>query len=216
MAITVIDSVSGASSSAVTMDTTGADGIVVALSSYSANPATGVTDNKSNTYTGLTAIAGGGGVYMQMFYCAAPTVGASHDFSSTGGQFKSIAVIALAGTHAVSFYDGTESTAAATQAGSITPSEDDCITIAGVSIQDASGSGYSIDGGYTLAEILPLSFGVYFGVGLAYLIQTSAAATNPTWTLPGGGGVAAAIAGFRSSGGGGGGGAAFPALTVAI
>jgi hypothetical protein len=52
------------------------------------------------------------------------------------------------------------------------------------------------------------------GGGLAYLIQTSAAAANPTFTLSGAGDVSAAIATFKAGTIGGGGGGSVTLLPV--
>ncbi len=209
--ISVVASVSAGSSdgSNVTsgnIDTAGAVGIVVALSSYASNPSTGLVDSLSNTYVPLTAqAAGSGGSHIQLFYCAAPTVGAGHNWSNVGGAFESLVAVALAGVNVGTFYDGTESTADGTQAGSITPTEDNCILIQAFGYSSTA-TGYTIDGGFTIVDQLPLVGGQHFGVGLAYLMQTSAAAANPTWsgsaTF-----AASAIAAFRGTGGGGGGGA---------
>ncbi len=187
-------------------DTTGVDGILVAVSSYSALPATGVTDNKGpNTYIPLTG-KDNSGPRIQWFYCAAPTVGTGHHWIGVGGNYHSMIVFAFSGCNTGTFYDGVENNSTAMQPGSVTPTEDNCIIVAAFS----SGSGsadYSIDSGFNEPEAdIPLVGGQHFSIAAAYLIQASAAAVNPTWsgssTFP-----ASAIAVFRTTGGGGGGGA---------
>jgi len=219
MAIAIVQSVSagssdGANVTSAGINTSGADGIVVAMASSSGSPATGVSDSKSNTYSALTAQpASAGGSHIQLFYCAAPTVGSGHTFSNIGGTFQALIAVALSGTNASPFYDGQQSTADGMQAGSITPSQANCIAVAAFAYSSTS-TPYTIDGGFTIVDQMPLVGGQHYGIGLAYLIQTSAAAANPTWA--GSGTLAAsAIAAFRASGGGGGG-STFPALGVAL
>ncbi len=210
MPISVVASKTQASADGSTLttspgvDTTGADGIVLCVSCFTSSVVTGVTDNKGpNTYTPLTGKdADSGSSRIRMFYCAAPNVGSGHTWTTVGGAFMAIVVIALSSTSAGAFYDGVESVNGSGTPGgpgSITPTEDDCIVVAALAYSSTA-TPYTIDGGFTIVGQLPLGPGMNFGVGLAYLIQTAAAAANPTWS--GSATFAAnAIAAFRSGGG---------------
>ncbi len=75
----------------------------------------------------------------------------------------------------------TPTTTTSYQPGSITPSENNEVIVTAIT----SGGGvtsYSIDSGFTISDQFDLSGGGHFPLGMAYLIQTSAAASNPTWS----------------------------------
>jgi hypothetical protein len=179
------------------IDTTGADVIFVALSWYSGGGADitaafTFSDNKSNTWDHKTATASGGatGIKTALFYTtsATPTVGGSHTVTAAWDSvsaFSSIYVLACSGAKAASPYDtesagGGTSGATTVQPGSLTPAEDNEILITGVAHLAAGSS--TIDAPFTLSNELPYSAGNYIGGGLAYSIQTTATARNPTWT----------------------------------
>ncbi len=193
------------------IDTTGATLIVIAAEedTGSGRTWTAPSDNKSNTFLPLTATTlAGSGNDVRLYYCANPTVGSGHTFTnnmtefSTQGFFSCISVAAFSGVATTTPLD--QETAHQTgggpfsvQPGSVTPSEDNELIVTGAAI-DTSKT-YTINGGYTILDV-----GTATGnntIWLAYLVQTSAAATNPTWTLSAqnSGGVAAAIATFKAS-----------------
>lgn len=188
----------GASTGATTtgFDTTGANLIVVALSFDGGSTPT-LSDSKGNTWTALTL--GAGSPRARLYYCQAPSVGSGHTFSISGtNTFGSVNVQAFSGA-IVSPFD-VENTAAGTstspQAGSITPGFNNELVVAAT----ATGNGNinSIDGGFTSTNPVNYLASNHYGIGIAYLIQTTAAAANPTWTLSVSGGWAARIASFRS------------------
>lgn len=199
MAITVVASTQArfhATSSAI--DTTGATLLVAVDADYNFGTLGPISDSKGNTWIPRTTY-GAGGPKVKIFYCENPTVGSGHTFTCSGDS-NGIAIIAVNGTTTSSVYDK-ESGADATSPGSITPNEDNEILIAGMCA--ASGSGYSVDSGFTLQESRAYNAGDNtMGFGLAYLIQTTATAKNPVWT---GGATVTNIASFKavSSGGGG-------------
>lgn len=215
MAIAIVQSVSagstngGVSVTTSAVDTTGATGIVIAVGDFTSPPAN-VSDSKSNTYALLTR-QDSGAPAVRLFYNANPVVGAGHTFTaSTTDSFPSIAVLALSGTNTSTFYDGIENGAAtdsveSIQPGSVTPSQDNCILVTAIGVY-TSATGHSINGSYTIEEAVAFQAGEHIGVQLAYWIQTTATATNPTWSWTNSDYGAAAIAPFRAAGGGGGGG----------
>jgi hypothetical protein len=110
-------------------------------------------------------------------------------------------VAAFSGVIASSPFDvenGTGSSSASSlQPGSIMPSQNNKLVIAAVASGN-NGSPFSINGGFTKNEDEP-GAGNTFDVAMAYLIQTSAAAANPTWTASATVDIAAAIASFKSA-----------------
>ncbi len=217
MAITFVDSVSAgaaastdASITTASMDTTGANLIVVGANWYGFGSASSVrpTDSNGNQYLPLTSHGHAvTDVAHRLWYCQSPTVGAGHTFTlsytSGGGSHLSLTVAAFAGAH-VSPYDlqenGTETGSAATiQPGSITPTEANCLVI--TSLGNFNDATFSIDGGFTIVETVAQVAAAHMGGSLAYLIQTSAAAANPTWDPTPNTGMAVVIASFKSASG---------------
>ena len=66
------------------------------------------------------------------------------------------------------------------QPGSITPSENNCLVVTGC-LEAQAGDEASVDSGFA-ADSVGSSPGLTFGGGIAYLVQATAAAVNPTWT----------------------------------
>jgi hypothetical protein len=198
----------GAKGTTAGIDTTGATLIVLFVHQDTA--AQGVSDSKGNTWTSLTSQTGGvSGTNNtgRLWYCVNPTVGSGHTFSAAVA-YGAIAALALAGNAAVPFdqENGSGSTSSVTsrQPGSITPSEDDCIVVAGTGI-GGSNSNHAIDGGFTIAGDLNGISGTQYGGFIAYLIQTSATAANPTSSWTTSNVSASVIASFKAAAGGGGG-----------
>ena len=184
------------------IDTTGYDLIIIGIATAvagAANP----TDSKGNTWTPLTG-QGAGDVFARFWYCIAPTVGSGHTFStSQSGTYPSIFVLAIAGAAVAGFdqQNGAASASATTlQPGSVTPSEDNELVVTLVTNNDLLNT-LSVNGGFTVAQqAVTVAFQAEGG-GLAYLIQTSLAAANPTWSWGGGSlAVAAVIATFKAAG----------------
>lgn len=180
------------------IDTSGSTLLVMQIASGAAISAP--SDNMSNSWTPLTEQTSGVDVRGRLYYVDSPTVGAGHTFSHTGSA-PAIAVLACTGT---TLYDGNEnastSSTGTVQPGSVTPSQNNAVLITGYA---GDGSSVSLDGGFTEVQDIAVS-GPNWAVGLAYKIQTSAGAENPTWTPvdPQGFGTTAGMAAFRSDIGG--------------
>ncbi len=215
MAFSLITSVSaggsdgGNSVTTVGVDTTGADFLVACVSRYSGGGAAPLTDSKSNTWTPLTDRIVGTAAGCRLYYCASPTVGSGHTFSASGtGVYPSVAALAFSGANVASVF-GAESAGGggdgqtSVQPGSLTPSEDNALWVTGVI--SYNGNVQSIDGGFTAQELVANVGGQHVSLGLAFLIQTSAAAANPTWSIDPGtpSAVTAAGAWFKAAAGGG-------------
>jgi hypothetical protein len=193
------------------IDTTGADTLFAAVSRLTGDSPT-FSDSKSNTWTLIRTqadVAGGGLVTTDHYRSATPaTVGSGHTFSLSGGTFAAIAVTAFAGgaTSAIDDQENSTGGGAGTtiSTGSITPTVDNTIVITTIVTSDGADPD-TINGGFTIAVHLS-SGGANFGAGIAYLVQTTATAANPQWTLSGGATyIAATIANYKAAAGGGGG-----------
>jgi len=190
----------GVTSSA--LDTTGADLIVVGVVSFSTNAAPTISDSKGNAWLSAGAGYVNGSRRLQWYYCQAPVVGTGHTFSAAGaGTFDAIAVFATSGS-ASSPLDQQAGNAGSATPGSITPTAAGELVLTLVTDAQAGSVSTAVSGGFTIPDTpLPFVSGQTFAVGLAYLVQTTAAAANPTWS----GGVApgSAIISFKAAGGGG-------------
>jgi hypothetical protein len=177
------------------IDTTGADLIVVS-GAFFGTPT--LTDSEGNTWTALTVQNGSAGEQSQLFYCANPTTDAAHTFTLTGAStFPTIGVVAVSGAASSPFDDenglsiGTSDTSI--QPGSITPSEDGCLVV--TSLTTAGGANHTINGTYTASVVDNLASN-HYGGGIGWNIQSTAAATNPTWSWTNSVGRTSAIASF--------------------
>lgn len=185
------------------IDTSGANLIVVSVSWYRQVGDPTISDNRGNTYTGLTQ-RGASNTNNRLYYCASPTVGSGHTFTVSGtNTYAPISVVAASGAHATPF-DVENGSAGASgtsrQPGSLTPSENGCLIVSGVT---SSGSSHSLDSGFTYSQN-NYSVGVSMGGGCGYLIQGTAAGVNPTWSWTTSSYNAATIASFKPAAGGGG------------
>jgi hypothetical protein len=209
MAIALVVSVSAASTNgnAVTtsaIDTTGANLLVLLLGEYASG--TTPSDSKSNNWTALNTYTGGV-TLSRLWYVKNPTVGSGHTF--TGGKstnYPAIAVLAFSGADTSAPFDvqngisqGSNVTSQAT--GSITPGSDGEVVVAGGSWQ-ADTSAASVDSGMTLQEIKYHTSNSEAAF-IAYKVQGTAAAINPTFSWTTSVPVALSIASFKAGAGGG-------------
>ena len=188
------------------IDTTGANLITVCVSSYQTNPAPTLTDNKSNTWTGLTVREQATAARIRIFYCFNPTVGSGHTFTATNSptaSFPTLIVHAWSGAATSPFDQENGNTSPGigpTSSGSVTPTENNELIITAVSQGGASVTNQtSIDGGFTMSGNVSRLAGNHQAGAAAYLIQTTAAAANPAWTHGGSGATAVAIATFKAA-----------------
>lgn len=192
------------------IDTTGADLIVIAFASYNAatTDITKITDSKGNTYTKLTDVSDsglGGAENSVIAYKYGPAVGSGHTFSvdttGTNWWYCDIEVTAWSGATGGAFdqQNGGTSSVAAIQTGSVTPTMGNELIIANV-IGNAGAATWTIDGGFTISDQVSAVASSNFGHACAYLVQTSAAAANPTWTYSVSTVQAATIATFKQRG----------------
>lgn len=186
-AITLINhAAAGGTANTVTtgaIDTTGANLIVIGVT-FDTTAARTISDNKGNTWTPLTNTTSSS-AGAQLYYAINPTVGSGHTFSNTGSSnFSSIFVEAFSGVATGGFdqQNGSTNSATTIQPGSVTPGQDNEVVVTFLGFNSA-GTPVSINGGFTQSDTaINFSSGAHYGAGMAYLIQTTATAANPTWT----------------------------------
>lgn len=177
------------SSSPVTtspIDTTGATLLVVAVACGSTGPST-ITDSKGNQYLCMAPVAYNSGPnFVELYYCNNPIVGTGHTFTATssplGRAFPSIGALAFSGvaeSAADVFSWADAASVSSVQPGSVTPSANGELII--TAAHGWLATGLSVDSGFT--AFTAGSTANNYALGLAYLIQTTAAPIDPTWTL---------------------------------
>ncbi len=161
------------------INTTGATLIVVGLT-YFTSAGANLSDSLGNVYTLLTPQTNSnmGSVF---YICNNPITSATHFFTTTS-HFCGVNVSAWTGNEtASSVFDqqsGANSTGSPLATGSLTPTVNNslCMTVFGT----FNGAAPTTPSGYT--SIGNYATGTAEGGGCAYLIQTSATATNPSWS----------------------------------
>lgn len=181
------------------IDTTGADLIVIGVGSYQTAPT--LTDSKGNVWTALTKSASN--AVSQIYYCQSPTVGAGHTFTVTGtNTYSNLSVAAFSGSVASPFdvLSVANSTGTTVNPGSITPSADNELVFFIGCSQTGTAESFSVG---TL-DSLASGSSVNVGIADGYVIQTTAAAINPTFTATSNGTfpLSASIASFKAASGG--------------
>ncbi len=164
------------------INTSGATLIIVLTSSYAVASADAVSDSEMNMWTALTPTSTGTSSKATLWYCVNPATSTMHTFTDTlTGGFPAILVQAF---NNGSVFDqeaaGSSSSGTTSQPGSITPSENNAVVVTGIGLEDTIG--IAIDSGYTISATATGSAGNSFAGSLAYKIQTTATATNPTWS----------------------------------
>lgn len=123
-------------------------------------------------------------VKQAVYECPKPVTGSGHTITvaCTGGGLPSVFFIGTRGVRLVNRADQASTNAVSTgtsvQPGSITPSENNCIVV--TCLGAYAGNITAPGGGYT-GNTVNTSV-AHIGGGLSYIIQTTATATNPTWT----------------------------------
>lgn len=172
------------------IDMTGANFLFLACMHYQGGNSCVPTDSSSNTWVPLTAIFDASFSWMETWYCFPCTAGATQTFTGTAGT-NGHASIKVAGFSNVATppLDQQNQAASATtsttiQSGSITPSANKYLVLAAVEWGlGNTGNTVSIDSGFTILDQNTYPGFTFAGGALAYLVQTTATAENPTWTL---------------------------------
>ena len=189
MSIALVAHVSGSASGGFTtgsIDTTGATLLVANLTYYNVAATGQLTDSKGNTWVPF-AVEFHSDTAVRLFYCSNPTVGTGHTFSVNNSQYGSLQVAAFSGVTQLAPLDVTaqsNGSSSSATGGSLTPTNANSLMISGLGWRNSGPSLTGVDSGYTITDTVNPG-GVICG-SLAYLIQTTATAENPTWTLSGG------------------------------
>lgn len=217
MAYTLISSTSkgstgGGNVTTDAMSTTGADFLVLIGTSIASLSAT-FSDSSSgtNTFSTRTKYSTGTSSSIQIAYCQAPGfTSGSHTFTFGAGasSFPSLIVYAFSGSVATP-YDSAENGGSytintSTTAGSVTPSQDNDLIVTGVSFDIAGHSGEACSG-FSTPVVSTFSASNHYGVAAAWLLQTTAGASNPSWSWTGSTTGAKNVAAFKGTAPGGGG-----------
>jgi hypothetical protein len=193
VAHTIAQSATGTTTTAGTpINTSGATLLVIVVSGFNNSLPWTVTDSKGNTYTLAVADPApytSNPNTVTLWHNRGGTVGSGHTaqvVAGGGGGAATLSFAAFSGGN-VSPLDQTNhanATGTSLAAGSITPLQPNELIVAGLSLKaDAiTTSGIGINGGFTIADSAPSVNATQDGGGLAYLIQTSIVAANPTWS----------------------------------
>lgn len=181
------------------INTTGATLLVMSIGQYiqGSNAAPTITDTFNNTWTLAIAqgVSGGGNQAELLYYVANAKVGANHNFTTSyvgGTGYPSQQVAAFSGVITASplaqttgFWAGSGASASTIQPGSLTPTTNGSLIIsnAGNFVNTGTGANITVDSGLTVINHDRAVFAQNQGSALAYLVQTTASAINPTWTL---------------------------------
>lgn len=188
------------------INTTGASLIVVAVSDNILASTPSLVDNAGNTWTLVRTQTDTTKNRLKVYICAAPITSVTHTFtySVTTNGYPTVMVLALAGTRTSGVLDqqnGNTVAGATTSAspGSITPTLSNEIVITAVSAGGQSGqtSAPTIASGYTRSN--HYDWVANYKSAMAYLIQSSPSATNPTWTFNGTDTAAVIILSFKAT-----------------
>ncbi len=191
--------------------TTGATALLTAVSTFANAILLGsdMADSNTNVWYQVGLPQPSGNARLTFFLAASPTVGSAHTVTvTTPNLAPSVAFVALSGCGPTSFWGTQASTAVSSgatslAAGSLTPGVNNAIVIAALACSAAISS-LSIGGGFTMLDSVPSGPGEILAI--AYLIQTTATAANPTWSWTGSSACAAALTYLVPPGSGGGGG----------
>lgn len=165
-----------------TISTTGAS-LAVACVAGDQGQGTGQTvgDDRGNTWARVATPLVLGGIHVELWYALITSPNASTAIQYSG-NFSYIAVASFSGTATSSVKDGsptgaTAAFATSVQPGSITPSQANGLLISCFGANPSSGTP-NVNSSFTKTD--DISTADVIG-GLAYLVQTTATAVNPTW-----------------------------------
>ena len=147
-----------------------------------------------------------------MYYCSAPIVGTGHTFTYSGTSiYTAMCVQAFSGLASSTPFDvqnGAATTGATSlQTGSITPTANGELLVTYIAPFNSVSVSPTIDSGFTVTDFIA-GGGGNWAAAMAYFVQPTAAAINPTWSYTPSASASTEIASFKGAGGGGGGGTA--------
>ncbi len=180
--------------------------VVVVAADYRSATACTIADSRSSTFTIRTTYQTTAEQRIRIAYATGVTTGAGYTVSCNGtSSFPAVSFAAFSGVATTSAFDqesgATSDSAVTFQPTIVTPTVANEVVIAGASA--ASAITITVNAPFTIPTNGSTTWdGTHYGVSVAYDIQTTATARNPTWT---GNGVAhvwaADTATFKASGG---------------
>lgn len=188
------------------IDTTGSSLIVVAVTDNQAGAAPTLVDSAGNIWPLIRTQTDTVKNRLKMYICVNPTTSASHTFtySTSNDSFPCVMVLAIRGTSTGTPLDKQNSNPipaalASGTPGSITPAFNNEIVITAVSAGgNASFPNVPTIGGSYIVSNSQIWVNNYKSA-MAYWIQSTATATNPTWTFNGNDTAALMILSFKKS-----------------
>jgi hypothetical protein len=201
----------GSGTSAV-MDTTTATLGVVHIAQYLAATLVVPNDSNANVWILGPDQPGGTECRTRLFYCINPIVGAGHTVTLPGSSAACMQVqffsggIAPVNPQVPAASARTFGSQTLLQPGSLTPLYPGSLVITSSSFDDSTAGPVTINSSFSITDQSHYNSGVTEGGALAYLVQTTAAPVNPTWTMAGStGDIVAAMLVFKP---------ALPATTI--
>jgi hypothetical protein len=179
------------------IDTTGASLLVCAIFANNGGTIT-PSDSNGNTWTLVTSNSD----FFKVYRVQNPTVGAGHTFTITGNHSPAAIFAAFSGAHTSSVDDLSSDNdgifSSSLQPGSITPSGNNFLVVTACATLDQTNTpAVTAPFSSNVIDAFPASSGNYIGGALAYEIQTTATARNPTWSNLNGNSLGASIASFE-------------------
>lgn len=149
---------------------------------FNATDLTAISDSEGNVWLLVDFETSTANQTLLVWVCVNPTVSATFTVSVSYGNGNSaigLAVMAFSGSTAkpVQTVDA-ESSGTSAQPGSLTPPSDNCLIINAAALYIATG--ISISEGTAITK--GFAGGFNLAIALAYSIQTTATASNPTWS----------------------------------
>jgi hypothetical protein len=171
------------------LNTTGANLLIGVTHEYEPTAQGTLSDTFTNTWTPRTAYSQGSVARVRIAYATnvGSNVGADHRLLDTATNIYGVVTLAaFSGAHATAPYhsENGANTGGNTslQTGSVTPPEDGCLIVAVIANATAT-TAFSIDSGFSTPVQIAYNGGTAArGGAIAYLIQGTAAAVNPTWS----------------------------------
>lgn len=170
------------------IDTTGANFIIVTIAYYQVVPT--FLDSAGNTWTLVRTDVQATNDHLRTYICYSPITSATHTFSANGSGGNTYPAIAISSWSGV-LSSGLDkqsgagaNSASSIQPGSITPTVNKELLICVFASDNAATSSQTINSPFTKIE----GFGSQpfsLGVGMAWYIQPTAGAINPTWSFSG-------------------------------
>lgn len=190
------------------VDTSGANLLILFVSDYNYTPVAGdISDTYGNTWNVLTSYNTGGD-RSTIVYAKNASVGSGHQVTfSRSGTYPSLQFLAFSGADTSAPFDAQNGLNSGTnlssfQPGSVTPAGNDELFIFGATWDSITGvDTISVNSSFTIADqTAPITNN--FGHFVAYKIQTTGGAENPTATKSSGSlNASAAIAAFKAAAG---------------